>query len=554
MSEPVRVGVLVDGPLPSRWQAELVEAIASEPGLQPALLLLDPGRRGRSREPWVLRAYRRLDHALHRHRAARFAPMQDGWMRPGVSVIAVKSGPPGGSSRLAPDGAAVLRERGLDVVVGLTDHGAGPDIAGIARWGLWAVAWGDGRHHGDEPAGLREMLEGESTTVVRLVAVDGNGNRREIDRTIVATHRYSLVTGRAVAVAAIRSIVLKRLRMLGDRAEAFATLGAIRADAPPDAPRRPLDNRRLVAPLFRFGRALARRLVERVLWDEFHWSIAIAPRSPGGPPDVHLRQAPFRLLGPSRDRFYADPFLFEHGGEEFLFLEVGSYRTGRGVIAMCRIGADGRPDAPRVVLERPYHLSYPLVFERSGEIFMIPETIGTRTVELYRCRRFPDEWVLDTTLLRDVTAADATVLEHDGRWWMFACLAPAGMSPDTELHLFHADDVRGPWQPHRHNPVVSDVRGARPAGRLWREDGSLMRPAQDCSIRYGHGLAFRRITTLTRDAYAEEVQSTVGPDRLPWCPRAQGIHTWNAGPRSCATDVCASRFRGERWLPWIGAR
>jgi hypothetical protein len=200
------------------------------------------------------------------------------------------------------------------------------------------------------------------------------------------------------------------------------------------------------------------------------------------------------------------------------------------------------------VLERPYHLSYPFLFERDGGIFMIPETIGERTVELYRCVRFPDEWTLDTVLLRDRSAADTTLVEHEGRLWMFTCLAPPGMSPDTELHLFHAEDVRGPWRPHPMNPVVSDVRQARPAGRPWLESGHLVRPAQDCSARYGYGLSFQRIATITPERYAEENRSRVTPQGLPWRPGALGIHTWSDTARFCATDVRASRFRGSRWI------
>jgi len=72
------------------------------------------------------------------------------------------------------------------------------------------------------------------------------------------------------------------------------------------------------------------------------------------------------------------------------------------------------------VLEERSHLSYPFVFERDGQIWMIPESSANATVSLYRAERFPDRWVKETDLLTGITASDATIVEHAGRLWMFA--------------------------------------------------------------------------------------------------------------------------------------
>src|SRR5439155_24993081 len=116
--------------------------------------------------------------------------------------------------------------------------------------------------------------------------------------------------------------------------------------------------------------------------------------------------------------------------------------------------------------------------------------------------------------LDGVTAADATILEHEGRLWMFVNLASRGLWLDTELHLFHAKDARGPWRPHPLNPVVSDVRRVRPAGPIWEEEGRLIRPAQDCRLGYASATSFQRITTLTASDYAEEPFDRLTADQL----------------------------------------
>ena len=151
------------------------------------------------------------------------------------------------------------------------------------------------------------------------------------------------------------------------------------------------------------------------------------------------------------------------------------------------------------------------MFEEGDAVYMLPETAGRRTVELYRAARFPDEWTLDRVLLRDVAATDATLLRHEGRLWLFVAVAVDGGRPIDELFLFSSESLRGEWEPHPMNPVVSDVRRARPAGRVFRQDGHLIRPAQDCSRSYGWRLVFNRVEALSPTDYREQPIGAIEP-------------------------------------------
>ena len=104
------------------------------------------------------------------------------------------------------------------------------------------------------------------------------------------------------------------------------------------------------------------------------------------------------------------------------------------------------------------------VFRYEGEIYMLPEMSESRTVTLFRCHSFPDQWREEKVLLDDVNAVDATLHEHEGRWWMFVNIGQQDASECEELHLFHAETPLGPFTPHRKNPVRSDCRASRPAG------------------------------------------------------------------------------------------
>ena len=49
------------------------------------------------------------------------------------------------------------------------------------------------------------------------------------------------------------------------------------------------------------------------------------------------------------------------------------------------------------------------------ELYMIPETAGNRTIELYKCVEFPMHWELSQVLMKDVYAVDPTILKHNNK-------------------------------------------------------------------------------------------------------------------------------------------
>jgi hypothetical protein len=267
------------------------------------------------------------------------------------------------------------------------------------------------------------------------------------------------------------------------------------------------------------------------------WVLLHSLDSPGAPSLAH-----FEELAPPKDRAWADPHLLVRDGKHYLFIEEQPLDTRKGHISVLALEG-GRWSPPVKVLETGYHLSNPFVFEHDGSLYMVPESAANRTVDLYRCDRFPDRWTHVRTVFSGVRANDATLLAHGDRWWMFVSMnAHPGSSSHEELFLFHAaDPVSGDWTPHPRNPVVSDVRRARPAGPVLVRNGVLIRPAQDCSVRYGYGIRFMRIARLDEADYEESEVARLEPR---WDPRYVGTHTFDqAGP---VTVVDALRLRSRR--------
>ena len=170
-----------------------------------------------------------------------------------------------------------------------------------------------------------------------------------------------------------------------------------------------------------------------------------------------------------------------------------------------------------------------------------PKRSSVNAVRLYRAVEFPTRWEYVQDLLTDIRAVDTTLCEHGGRWYLFTGVSEAGGSSWDELFLFVADTPLGPWAPHPMNPIVSDVRSARPGGALFRRDGVLYRPGQNSAKCYGHSLAVFEVTELTPDRYAERLAYRIEPD---WLPNIYGCHTITMADDLMALDCKALKWRG----------
>ena len=173
---------------------------------------------------------------------------------------------------------------------------------------------------------------------------------------------------------------------------------------------------------------------------------------------------------------------------------------------------------------------------------MMPETGANRTIEIYKCVDFPLKWEFHKILMENVRAADATLFQQKGKYWLFANMREVkGASAQDELFLFYSDDLHnGEWQPHPQNPIISDVRCSRPAGNIFERDGKIYRPAQNGGKYYGYGMQIREIITLTEDTYEERQVHSINPN---WEKDLMGTHTLNSCGGLTIIDALIKRRR-----------
>lgn len=221
---------------------------------------------------------------------------------------------------------------------------------------------------------------------------------------------------------------------------------------------------------------------------------------------------------------WADPWLVDDAGRRLLFVEQWTDYSSKGSIACVELLPDAQVRLLGIVLDQPFHLSYPQVFPWQGQWYLTVESAQAHCVSLYMAAEFPLRWQHVTDLVVGRTCVDPTLYRHEDRWYLFANVDESGGGTCDELFLFVADRLTGPFRPHPANPIVSDVRRARPAGGLFLREGRLIRPAQDCAPSYGAAVVFNEVLDLTATHYRER---PLGRLDARWASGLDGCHTYN---------------------------
>ncbi|MEG3192360.1 glucosamine inositolphosphorylceramide transferase family protein [Lysobacter sp. D1-1-M9] len=392
-------------------------------------------------------------------------------------------------------------------------------LADDAEWGCWSL---DAGLLDDDLAGtalLAPMLNRESATEIQLELLTPSLAPMPLVTSWGATSYGSFSRQREQAFLKLPLLLLRVMRQLA-------------ADDPLIPRRQPGELRQAGArePL---GVAAGARALWVTVCTTIRWQLAkrrrlmpwllvlrqdSTPLDPAAPAvgSSTVVQAP-------KGYYWADPCMVERDGRKLIFVEE-MQPSGKGAIACLELQPDS---AARLglALEEASHLSYPQVFAWDGEWYMTVESSQAKRVTLYQAAEFPLGWRRVVDLVAGRVCLDPTLHFHEGHWYLFATIAENGNSTWDELFLFVADRLEGPFQPHPANPIVSDVRRARPAGRLFQHGDKLIRPAQDCAACYGSAIVFNEVLELSPSHYREQPISRLAPD---WADSLAACHTYSA--------------------------
>ena len=532
---PLRLGLLLDSFVKSRWVYKIIADLQASSVADLVLVVKDDSPAAKQepavqkiwdqRKYWLYKAYSKLDDSIGKGEPDAFEPVDIKELLSHCALRYVKPQRKKYSDYFLAEDIAAINDYKLDVLLYFGRRILRGDILNTAKYGVWSYHHGDNLVNRGGPPGFWEVMEGHPVTgaILQILTEDLDGGKI-IYRSYAPTHKSSVRKNR-------NNYYWKSTAFVQRKLEDLYKNGPQALDDDPYANafhpycrrlyRNPT-NRELWPLLLKLGTAKAADKFQGLMGTK-QWFLAYRVKRGGmGIDDTFYRYKP---MMPASDRYWANPFPVKKDDKYFIFIKECLFKDNKGHIAVIEMDQSGKYSQPVKVLEQSYHLSYPFIFQWQGEYYMIPETAQNRTIELYRCTSFPFEWQLESVLMTDVDAADATLAEIDGLWWMFVNMSLDGMANNhDELHLFYAKTPLGPWQPHRQNPVKSDARSARPAGRLFRWRGQLYRPAQDCSKGYGYAISINKINHIDPDKFVETEVSKILPQ---WSKNVSGTHTLN---------------------------
>ena len=548
IEKKIRVGILLDSYLLEAWVYTMLEVINRSDYASLELVLLNENQdEKKSFRENILshgnklcyNAYVKLEERASQPSPA-FTVVDARNLLRNVPVLGIKSKTGNNSDWFQDQDIERIKESNLDVIIWCGFRMLAGDILKAAKYGVWSYNYADSAVIRGGPPGFWETFErmGERGAILQILS-ENPDNGIVLYRSFLPCNFSSVRKNNNDCFLRSSLFVPRTLKRLHDEGE-IAFFNDVKTENKKfnfyngvfyTIPTNPKFLGMLIKHSYRIGTTLIQPKFFRQQWLLMY--------------DLQDRISTsfwrFKHILPPKDRFWADPHVIFKDDIYFIYIEEYLYKKKKAHISLIEMQQSGKYSDPVKVLEEPFHLSYPHVFEYNGMVYMIPETRGAKSINLYQCTGFPAEWKHRATLKDSVNAVDSTILFYNNTWWLFTNIAePEGTSQQNELYVFYSDDLLSDtWKSHPMNPVISDLKRARPAGKIIEQNGIFYRPSQCGNPRYGYGIKLNEIVSLTENNYSEKEIAFIEPK---WDKKLMGVHTFCHENRLTMIDGYYNKF------------
>jgi hypothetical protein len=542
-TQNLKLGLLLDSLIVPAWVYSAIQCVVKGDSGKFALVVLndDGGKSNRTKRNAIAYSiFNWIDEKLFTKEPDPFELKNAAELLQNVPVIRVLPKQNRGVSFLNKMDLKNIRAHQLDVLIRFGFEDLELETLNASRYGTWFYYHGDDRIMKGGPPGFWEVVENWSETGSALISVGGLFfPNRVLFRSHFITYPLSPARHRSYyfwATVSFLSRQISLLQRLGEEkyyqeTERFNT-ALLRVVKNYEMPSNTLAVKSIAKIIIR----LIKEFIQRYFYFG-QWFLLFSVKR-----DVANNFREFIKLMPSKEKFWADPHITQVNKKYYIFIEEFLSARNKGHISVMELDELGNWKAPVKVLEKDYHLSYPFVFQWNNKYYMVPESLANKTIDLYECVDFPYKWNFKQHLMKNVSAVDTTLIRYSNKWWLFTAMAenPAA-APNVELFLFFSDDLfSSEWKAHPQNPIISDVKSARPAGSLFVKNGRLFRPSQDCSKAYGYGFDLNEIIALTETEYCERKTLSVRPN---WDKKILATHTFANCGNLTVLDACRKTLK-----------
>lgn len=255
------------------------------------------------------------------------------------------------------------------------------------------------------------------------------------------------------------------------------------------------------------------------------------------------REDKFVPIKYSEQYWYADPILFEWKGKDYLFVEEFDRTIHRGQIAVAVINKIIESLSFDTIIQEKYHMSFPMVFEWKGNLFMIPETSENRSLNIYVAKDFPFNWELVTSIKTQKMLVDTIVIEKNNN---YIDLLSSEICETNSLrvrfqkHRLYFNDLNSLVPDQVFNLGQNFNLSDRNAGPIIKMGEFSIIPTQNSSsIDYGISMMFRR--NINDKSNNSITSKSLNIDKIDK-EDIIGIHTYSQTNRYEAIDIRYLKF------------
>lgn len=521
----IKIGFLLDSFTIKKWHYEILSFVKEHPKLKVEVFILRENVTAfSSNSSFIYRVSQALDRKFFSVKNDIFTNVDISNLQEEISIIRVSGVEKKFSYRFTEEKTTEVEKLNLDVLIRFGFGILKGNILNTARYGVWSLHHGDNTINRGGPPAFWEVVNKEKVTGITLqkLSEDLDGGS-VIKKSFIKTNTTSFYRNKNEAFWAGVELFNLALDELSRGILRFEEREKILPFYSYPLYKNP-NNFTSIKILFNFWR---RRFNETIIGKISvpQWYLLYKFRK-----DFSLETSIFRYkkLYPPKGYDWADPFVVKEGDSFYLFFEEVKIGSGNGHICLFEFDEKGNliNEKPISVINEEYHLSYPFIFKSDAQYYMLPEAADSNALWLYKCTEFPMKWKKYQKIFSNKQIYDATLFFHEGYWYIFGTeKLSQGGSRDQYLHIYFSKELNSEvWDPHPLNPLNTDVRGARPAGRILKKNDKLLRPTQIGAPKYGYGIRINEIMKLSPTEFIEEKRSEILPK---WEDNLRAIHTFN---------------------------